>query len=61
MKLFGRCATITFLFLGGGRSSPDEKASDPSVCGRDKFGDDRFFFDESPLPIIEIGSRLKSS
>ena len=59
MKLFGRCATITFLFpdAGGGSSSPDESTSDSSVCCRVRFGDDL----DSPLPIIEMGSKLNSS
>ena len=64
IKLLGRCAIITFRFpaAGGGRSSPDERTSDSSVCCRVKFGDDRFCLPlDSPFPIIEIGSKLRPS
>ena len=52
---------MTFRFPGGGSSSPEEYTSDSPAWGRAKFGDDRFFLDESPFPMIEIGSRLKLS
>ena len=63
MKLFGLCATITFRFppAGGGSSSPDDKTSDSSVCWRARFGDDWFCLDDSPFPIIEMGSKLNPS